>query len=110
MPAIGYVKHDASRNSYEGALQTIGLNAPISIIANRAKKPGTKQPDYVVMSGKSEVGAGWLKTGKTSGQSYVSLSIATPAFGRRAIYANLGPAANQDDSAVFAVIWNADSE
>jgi uncharacterized protein (DUF736 family) len=110
MPAIGYVKHDASRKSFEGALQTIGLNAPISVIPNRAKKDGSKQPDYVVMSGRAEVGAGWIKTGKTSGQSYVSLSIATPAFGRRAIYANLGAASGQDDPSVYAIIWNADTE
>lgn len=108
MPSIGYVTHNEVSNSYEGALQSIGLNAPINIVPNRVKKEGSKQPDYVVYSGKAEVGAGWIRTGKSSGQAYVSLSIATPAFGRRAIYANLGPAAGQDDANVFAIIWNAD--
>ena len=110
MPAIGYVKHDAKTNSYEGALATIGLNAPIKISPNHAKKPGSKQPDFVVHSGRADVGAGWVKTGKTSGQDYVSLSLASPALGRRSVYANLGPAAGQDDDSVFAVIWNADED
>ena len=53
-----------------------------------------------------EIGAGWVKKGKTSGEDYVSLSLADPAFGPKKLYANLGRAAGQDDENVFAVIWN----
>ena len=50
-------------------------------------------------------GAG-LCRGKTSGEDYVSLGLADPAFGSKKVYANLGRAAGQDDENVFAVIWN----
>ena len=53
-----------------------------------------------------EIGAGWVRTGETSGKEYVSLSLAAPEFGPRKLYANLGRAAGQDDEDVFAVIWN----
>jgi hypothetical protein len=51
-------------------------------------------------------GPACLKKGKTSGEDYVSLSLADPAFGPKKLYANLGRAAGQDDENVFAVIWN----
>ncbi len=52
------------------------------------------------------MGAGWIKKGQTSGEDYISLSLADPAFGPKKLYANLGRAAGQDDKDVFAVIWN----
>jgi uncharacterized protein (DUF736 family) len=47
-----------------------------------------------------------LGEGKTSGEDYISLSLADPAFGPKKLYANLGRAAGQDDENVYAVIWN----
>ena len=64
------------------------------------------QPDYRVYSQAVEIGAGWIKKGKTLGEEYVSLSLADPSFGGRKLYANLGRAAGQDDDDVLAVIWN----
>lgn len=52
------------------------------------------------------MGAGWKRISDTSGKDYVSLSLATPEYGRGKIYANLGRAASQDDDDVFALIWN----
>ena len=43
---------------------------------------------------------------ESSGNEYVSLSLAAPEFGPRKLYANLGRAAGQEDRDVFAVIWN----
>ena len=40
------------------------------------------------------------------GRECVSLSLASPEFGPRKLYANLGRAAGQDDENVYAVIWN----
>lgn len=54
----------------------------------------------------AEIGAGWNRTGETSGRDYVSLSLAAPEFGPRKLYANLGRAAGQDDDDAYAVIWN----
>ena len=52
------------------------------------------------------MGAGWLRTGETSGRAYLSLSLAAPEFGPRTLFANLGRAARTDDPDEFAVIWN----
>jgi uncharacterized protein (DUF736 family) len=61
---------------------------------------------YRVLSQGIEIGAGWLRTGQTSGKEYVALSMAAPEFGARTLYANLGRAAGQSDDNVYALIWN----
>ena len=104
MASIGTVQRKAD-GSYTGELATISINAPIAIIPNKTKKTEA-QPDFRVLSGKVEVGAGWKLFAEASGKEYVSLSLATPEFGRGKIYANLGRAADQDDGDVFALIWN----
>ena len=69
-------------------------------------KSSPNQPDFRVLSQGIEIGAGWLRTGQTSGKEYVSLSISAPEFGARTLYANLGRAAGQSDENVYALIWN----
>ncbi len=102
MPAIGHVKR--SGEGYKGELKTLSIRAGIEIIPNRTKS-GDAQPDYRVLTQGIEVGAGWIRTGETSGRDYVSLSIAAPEFGPRRLYANLGRVPGEADE-TFAVIWN----
>jgi uncharacterized protein (DUF736 family) len=90
---------------YEGELRTLSVRAEISIVPV-TDKGSPNQPDYRVLSGGIEVGAGWHRTGQTSGKEYVSLSISAPELGGRTIYANLGRAAGQTDPDVYALIWN----
>ncbi|WP_404712175.1 DUF736 domain-containing protein [Sphingomonas sp. MMS24-J13] len=104
MPAIGYVTRDTS-GAYKGQLKTLSIRAEIAILPN-ARKAHDTQPDYRVVSGDVEIGAGWNRRSETSGRDYVSLSLAAPEFGPRRLYANLGRAAGQDDDDSFAVIWN----
>jgi uncharacterized protein (DUF736 family) len=54
------------------------------------------------------LGAGWIKTGRDSGEEYVSLVFKGPGIGK--VYANLSVMAGQDDDDVFAVIWNEPKE
>lgn len=91
--------------SYKGHLSTLCFSAPIEILVNTAKRE-YNQPDYRVFSRMVEVGAGWVRTGQTSGADYICLSLADPVFGPKKLYANLGRAAGQDEKDVFAVIWN----
>jgi uncharacterized protein (DUF736 family) len=105
MPAIGYVTR--KHQGFEGNLNTLTIKAKIRIAANEAKS-SDKQPDYLVFVEGVEVGAAWVKKARTSGNEYVSLSIAAPEFGPKKLYANLGVAAGQDDPDTFAIIWNAD--
>lgn len=104
MPAIGYVTRNAN-GGFTGNLRTLSIRAAIEIVPNRAKS-GEAQPDYRVLSEGVEIGAGWNRTGESSGKDYVSLSLAAPEFGPRKLYANLGRAAGQDDDQAFAIIWN----
>jgi uncharacterized protein (DUF736 family) len=104
MATIGYVTRQTD-GSYKGRLATPSVRASIDILPNSAKT-SDDQPDYRVRVQGVEIGAGWNRIGRASGKEYVSLSIAAPEFGPRKLYANLGPAAGQEDKNVFAVIWN----
>lgn len=103
MSAIGYVTRNGE--GFKGQLKTLTIRADVEIIPN-GHKANDRQPDYRVMAGGVEVGAAWNRRGETSGNDYVSLSLAAPEFGPRRLYANLGRAAGQDDNGAFAIIWN----
>jgi uncharacterized protein (DUF736 family) len=104
MPAIGHVTKQAN-GGYKGHIKTLSIRAEIDLVPN-ASKSSENQPDFRVLTQGVEIGAGWIRTGETSGKEYVSLSLAAPEFGPRKLYANLGRAAGQDDDDTFAVIWN----
>jgi uncharacterized protein (DUF736 family) len=104
MPAIGHVTKQKDGN-FKGQLKTLSFRAPIDILLNPTKS-ADNQPSYRIYSQNVEIGAGWVKTGKTSGEDYISLSFSDPAFGDKKLFANLGKAAGQDDADVFAIIWN----
>jgi uncharacterized protein (DUF736 family) len=104
MPAIGYVTKQAT-GGYKGQLKTLTVRADIDLVPNTTKS-ADNQPDFRVLAQGVEIGAGWVRTGETSGKEYVSLSLAAPEFGPRRLYANLGRAAGHDDADTFAVIWN----
>lgn len=104
MPSIGTVTR-TSNGGFKGQLKTLSIRAEIEISPNRGKTSEV-QPDFRVVAGGVEIGAGWVRHGETSGKDYVSLSLAAPEFGPRRLYANLGRAAGQDDDDVFALIWN----
>ena len=103
MPAIGYVTKQTN-GGYKGQLKTLSIRADIDVVPN-AGKTADNQPDFRVVTQGVEIGAGWVRTGETSGKEYVSLSLAAPEFGPRKLYANLGRAAGHDDD-TYAVIWN----
>lgn len=106
MSAIGYVTLQPEQGSFKGTLKTLSIDTGIEIVPNR-EKSDDKQPDYRVFTEqRTELGAGWNRTGKTSGKDYVSLTLAAPELGPRKIYANLGRAAGQDDPEAYAIIWN----
>ncbi|MDA5193696.1 DUF736 domain-containing protein [Govanella unica] len=104
MPAIGTVTRQPS-GGFKGQIRTLSIRADIDILPNRSKSADT-HPDFRVVTGAVELGAGWIKRGEQSGADYVSLSLAAPEFGPRKLYANLGRAAGQENDDVFAIIWN----
>lgn len=103
MSAIGFVTRNGE--GFKGQLKTLSIRADVEIVPN-TRKANDRQPDYRVMANGVEVGAAWNRRSETSGNDYVSLSLAAPEFGPRRLYANLGRAAGQDDDDAFAIIWN----
>lgn len=103
--ALGYVTMN-DKGEFEGTLTTMSLKKRISIVPNGSKETDA-QPDFrVYTEDRVEIGGGWNRVGKNSGNKYVSLTFAAPEFGPSKIYANLGRAAGQDDEAVMAILWN----
>jgi len=88
------------------AVLTRAYNGKVIDIVPNAEKDADGQPDFRVLSKGSEIGAGWTRRAKSSGNDYVSLSLAQPEFGPRRLYANLGRAAGAEDNDTFALIWN----
>lgn len=91
-------------DTFEGMLQTLALSVPIALIPN-AGKTADMEPDYRVVSRKNgfELGAGWKRTGKTSGEEYISVSLAAPEIGK--IFGNVAPAPG-GDPAKKVILWN----
>lgn len=103
--ALGYVTK-TDKGGFEGTLATMSLKKRISIVPNAAKETEA-QPDFrVYTEDRVEIGGGWNKVGKVSGNAYISLTFAAPEFGPSKIYANLGRAAGRDDESVMAILWN----
>lgn len=100
MPAIGYVARDEN-GAFKGQLKTLSIRTEISIVPNAGKKNDV-QPDYRVVSGDVEIGAGWQRRSDASGRDYVSLALAAPEFGPRRLYANLVP----DGEGRFVILWS----
>ena len=103
--ALGYVTK-TDNGGFQGTLATMSLKKRINIVPNGSKE-SDGQPDFRVFTeDRVEIGGGWNRVGKISGNKYVSLTFAAPEFGSAKIYANLGRAAGQDDDSVMASLWN----
>ena len=75
MPTIGSF-HQDDLFGQEGILETPTLKAKIKFVPLRDRSG--KQPDYRILSGKSEVGAAWSRISKSGGE-YLFLKLADPS-------------------------------
>jgi len=89
----------------EGNLATLTVSAPIALIPN-LRKAKESEPDYRIISRKNgfELGAGWNRISKKTGEEYISVTLSAPEFGT--IYGNVAPAPG-DDPTKKVIIWNA---
>ena len=88
----------------EGQLTTLSVTAPISLVKN-GRKVKDNEPDYRIVSRKNgfELGGGWNRVSKNTGEEYISVSLSAPEFGT--IYGNVAPAPG-DDKTKKVIIWN----
>ncbi len=90
--------------TFEGQLTTLNVTAPIALVKN-GRKAKDNEPDYRIVSRKNgfELGGGWNRTSKATGDEYISVSLSAPEFGT--IYGNVAPAPGEDPTKKV-IIWN----
>ena len=93
-----------AEGNLEGTLTTLDVTAPIALVPN-ARKAKDNEPDYRILSRKNgfELGAGWNRISKSTGEEYISVSLSAPEFGT--ICGNVAPAPG-DDPTKRVIIWN----
>jgi len=103
MATIATLTQKADGN-LEGSLTTLSVTAPIVITPN-TRKAKDNEPDYRIISRKNgfELGAGWNRRSKNTGDEYISVSLSAPEFG--SIYGNIAPAPGEDPTKKV-IIWN----
>ena len=74
--------------SFQGTIKTLLGPAPLHIL--RTEKGSDKAPDFRVYAGqRSEIGAGWSRQSKKTGETYVRVQIATIEFAPNDVYFSL---------------------
>ena len=104
MSIIGRFIYDAGNDTYAGDLLTLTLQrGSMRLVPN--KKSRVEEPDYRVVAstplGDVEFGAAWKRTGRTSGQDFLSVSFDDPAM-PETLYASLFVA---DDGENATLVW-----
>ncbi|MBD3734193.1 MAG: DUF736 family protein [Sphingopyxis sp.] len=91
--------------SYEGTLATLMVTVPIALVPN-GRKAKDSEPDFRCVSRRNgfELGGGWVKTARSTGAEYISVSLSAPELGE--IFCNVANAPG-DDPTKKVLIWNA---
>ena len=87
----------SSNGNFSGTIQTLAFKVKAEIKA--VEKSGDNAPDYRVLVGKAEIGAGWKRTSEAQ-REYVSVKIDDPSFAAP-LYANL---IERDDQ--YDLMWS----
>jgi len=90
--------------TFEGVFATIRVNAPIAIVPN-ATKANEEAPDFRVVHRRTgfEIGAGWNRIARQTGEEYLSVKLEAPEIG--VIFGNLAQAPGGDPSKKV-ILWN----
>jgi uncharacterized protein (DUF736 family) len=88
-----------TENGFSGAIKTLCLDVKAKFVPT--PKDNDKAPDFRVLVGQIEFGAGWKKTGAQNGRNFVSVRLDDPSFSAP-IFANLVEA----EDASYILIWS----
>lgn len=89
----------ASGNGFSGTIKTLNLNVKANIRA--VERTSEKGPDYRILAGATEFGAGWKKT-SNEGRDYLSVKLDDPSF-PAPIYATLIEVEGEEG---LSLIWS----
>ena len=87
-------------NAITGQVRTLTVSMKARLVP--IERSSQNAPDFRVMSGMAEVGAGWKRTGEKAGE-YVSLLLDDPVFAQP-VRANLFQSG--DDKTTWGLHWN----
>jgi uncharacterized protein (DUF736 family) len=85
--------------SFTGTIRTLNINVKATI--KPVAKEGERNPDYRVAANGVELGAGWSKAAKDTGNEYVSIKLDDPSF-NAPVYATLV----QGEGSEHRLIWS----
>ena len=85
---------------FSGTIATLNVRAKLQIVPAEHKSSDTA-PDYIVRSGRVEVGAAWARARQSDGGEYLSVKLDDPSFAAP-IHATL---AKDKDGADYSLIW-----
>ena len=90
--------------SMEGVFATLRVNAPITLIPN-TNKSREDAPDYRIVNRRTgfEIGAGWHRISRQTGEEYISTKLEAPEIG--VIFGNVAPAPGGEPGKKV-ILWN----
>ena len=89
-----------SDNGFSGTIKTLNLNVKAKIV--RVDRTSDDAPDFRVLAGTVEFGAGWQKQARESERDYISVKLDDPSF-PAPIYATLTEVQGQEG---LQLIWS----
>ena len=92
---------------FSGTLKTLNVTAALTIVP--VDKMSDKAPDHRVYTAANryEIGAGWSQVAKSSGETYISLRIGAPEFGRTWLRCRLAKLDQpNEDGSTHMVFWD----
>jgi uncharacterized protein (DUF736 family) len=90
----------ASNDGFTGTIKTLNLNVKAKIV--RVERTSDDAPDFRVLAGNVEFGAGWQKQARETERDYISVKLDDPSF-PAPIYATLTEVQGQEG---LQLIWS----
>lgn len=90
-------------DAFSGVFSTISITARMAIIP--IPRSNDQAPDYRVTVSGVEVGDGWSRQAKESGNTYINLVLSAPEFGPHAINCGLVKLTQPQDGNTHQILW-----
>ena len=89
--------------AFAGVFRTISITAQMTIIP--VDRTNDQAPDHRVTVNGVEVGDGWSRQAKESGNTYINLVLSAPEFGHHAINCRLVKLTQPQDGCTHQILW-----
>ena len=88
-----------SKGEFTGVIKTLTLNTKATL--RPVEKDGEKSPDFRIIAGDMDIGAGWKKTSRKD-RDFISVKLDDPSF-PAPVYGTLS---ETDTAGEYALIWS----